>query len=144
VYNGAIRTAKKETSSMVTLTLQADTLSSEALHDLTRDLCRTLNREADVQATMPEGPAGPGAKGAILLTCIQMIHNHGPELLTHSGAVVLGELVLTILRPYFERIPSMKAKLRGDGGSELVLAPESVHPERLQQTVEDVKEILGG
>jgi hypothetical protein len=140
----------------VTLTVQADALSPEVMHDLTRDLCTTLNREANVEASLAEAPAGPGARGVeilpgaihILATYVApAVHGIGtavPDVLKHGGGVVLGESVLMVLRPYFDRFPFFKAKLHDKHGNELTLNSESVRPERMQQTIKDINETLTG
>lgn len=140
----------------VTLTVQADALSPEALNDLTRDLCHTLNQEANVRASLPEAPASPGARGAaliphmieivaqIVVPAVQGISHHVPEALTHTSAVVLGESILMVLRPYFDRFPLFKAKFHGLHGNELVINSESVRPEHVQQTIKDINETLSG
>jgi hypothetical protein len=166
----------------VTLTVQADALSPEALNDLTRDLCQTLNREANVRASLAEAPASPGAKGVALLPhiieivvpamhgighqvaqivvpamhgighqvaqivvpVVQGIGHEVPKALTHTGDAVLGESILMVLRPYFERLPFFKAKLHGEHGKELVLNSESVRPEHAQQAIKDIDETLSG
>jgi len=122
----------------VTLSVQADALSAEALQTLTRDLCRTLNREADVRATLAEAATSPGARAAGIEQTNILI-----QILAHGGGVVVGEMVLMLLRPYFERLPSLLIRAHGGGGKAATLSLESLHPERLQQTVQQIQDVLG-
>jgi len=123
----------------VTLTIQADALSAEALQDLTRDLSRTLNREADVRAAPVEVPAGPGARAAGLEQSSVLV-----QIFAHGTGVVVGETILLLLRPYFERLPSLLIKARGPRGREVTVGAQSLQPERLQQTVGDIRAVLEG
>ena len=122
----------------VTLSVQSDALSAEALQDLTRDLCRTLNREADVRATVAEAAAGPGTRAAGIEQTNILV-----QILAHGGGVVVGEMVLMLLRPYFERLPSLLIRAQGGSGKTATLSLESLHPERLEQTVRDIHDVLG-
>jgi len=133
----------------VTLSIQADTLSEEALHDLTRELCRTLNRETDVRATLAEAPAAPGMKGdAQLLNSIVMVLPHAEaffrEVLPHAVGHVVGGAVLAALVPFFERIRDLKLIFRDKNGKEHVLDSKSVRQDRRKQSAKAGKKKLGG
>lgn len=141
----------------LTIALQAESLSAEALQRLTSDLCRTLNREANVQAALVEKPSVPGAKGAeqvvhMLSMFMPVIHHTGSvlahnapdlkDILSHASGAVVGELFLGTLKTYFERHPTLKAILRNAKGSEVVLGSENLEPDHAQQTVNSVNAIL--
>jgi hypothetical protein len=147
----------------LTLSLQSDAISEEALYDITRDLCKTLNQETEVRATLPEAAPDPGARGAWIPAAIQMafqgaqmvgdvvggvvggvVKDYHHEVLAHSIGLVLGESVLKILKPLFERHPSLKATVRDKVGNERVLDLKSVQRDNLQQTAKDLDQTLIG
>jgi len=98
----------------VTLRIEADTLSAEALLGLTRELSAALNRETEVRATMATAPTGPGAKGdGAVLNSIVL------EVLAHGAGTVLGHTVLLVLGAFFARVPDLKAILKDDSIIEL-------------------------
>ncbi|MGA7927813.1 MAG: hypothetical protein WCA20_17730 [Candidatus Sulfotelmatobacter sp.] len=138
----------------LTLTLQSDAISEETLYDITRDLCRTLNQETEVRATLPEAAPEPGARGAWIPAVIHIIFqgaqmvggvvkDYQHDVLAHSIGLVIGESVLIGLKPIFERHPSLKATVRDKVGNERVLDLKSVQPDNLRQTAKDLDALIG-
>ena len=141
----------------LTITLQADSLSAEALQRVTSDLCRALNREADVQAAVVEKAVEPGAKCAgqlspIISMVVPVLHHgvsvlahnipDGKDVFTHASGIVLGESFLKFLKTYFERHPALKATLQNAKGREVVLGSEDLEPDHVEQTANKVNAIL--
>jgi hypothetical protein len=124
----------------VTLSLTSNDLDAERLQELTRDLCRTLNQETDVQATLVEHPSEAGAKGGFLAE----VGNIALLVTEHAGGVVLGHLFIDILKSYWERATSMKVELQREDGQKLVLQSEHVEPAHVQRTMEEAGRFFGG
>lgn len=118
----------------VKLTLLSDTVSDDALDELTRDLCATLNEETEVSAEMAEGALEPGAKGdavslgALLLT-----------FLSSGTAVALFE----VAKAFFERNSSLELELERPDGARMVVRAENVDAERIDSTLNEAREFFG-
>ena len=139
----------------LTLTLQSPAISEEALHDLTRDLCNTLNRETEMSATLPEASGEPGARGVPIQPLIEIaiqgtkvagsfVAGSAHEVMCHSIGIVIGESLLMTLKPFLERHSSLKATVRDRSGNERVVDVESVQPGRIRQTARDLDEAMIG
>jgi hypothetical protein len=119
----------------VTLSLGTPQLALEDLHDLTRDLCNTLNRETDLKATLPEEAPRAGAKGdPITVGTIAL------AFITSGAAVKL----FGVLTSYFERNSSMQIELERDDGKNLSIRAENVRPDRIEETIDLAREFLRG
>ena len=116
------------------LKITSDDLDEEKLQDLTRDLTRTLNRETDVEATLPEEAGELGDKGdpvtigAIVLTALS------------SGTVVA---LFNVFRTYFERRQSLEVELARPDGKKFKLKAENLDEDEIERTVKLVNEFLG-
>jgi hypothetical protein len=119
----------------VTLKLSAADLDAEDLQDLTLELAKTLDRETDLHANLPEEHGGPGTKGdAITL---------GQIILTalSSGTVVA---LFGVLKSYFERKPSLAMELQRADGRNFKVAAEHLDKNQVNQTIKLANEFLEG
>lgn len=108
----------------IALSLQEDDLPAERRHQVLRELCRTLNREADVPSAVVEAPAEPGIKGVPASEVVTLF-------LAHKGI----DMALGVFATYVLRLPSLRIVLRRKDGREFVLTATSVKPEQLPSTV---------
>lgn len=108
------------------LSLGSDSLPDERLHDLSRDLCRALDQEADLNARMLEGRSAPGARGDPLIMAIGLA----------IVADVSASMILHVVRAFFERSPAVKMEFRREDGVKFVINADHVRPEQIQSTIE--------
>ena len=89
-----------------------------------RELCNTLNREADVPSALVEAPAEPGTKGVPASEVVTLF-------LAHKGI----DLALGVFATYVLRLPALRIVLRRKDGREFVLTATSLAAEQLPVTV---------
>lgn len=128
-----------------TLTLQDSNLPEDRVQALTRDLCLDLNKETPLQAVLPEDSPVSGARsesamtvGAILVTL--GFHTAG-AMAAHAikdGATHIAHKLAT----YFERNPTLRMEVALPDGRSLALVESNVRPDRMDDTVMRLKELL--
>jgi hypothetical protein len=111
-------------------------LSEEDLQELTFELTRTLNRETDLVASLPDEKVGSGG--------------------TKGDAIALGQIILTalssgtmvalfgVIRSYFERRSSLEVACERKDGEKFMIRVENLKPDRIDQTMKMAKEFFGG
>jgi hypothetical protein len=114
----------------VTLSISSNELSDDRLQKLASDLCRTINKETDIEAELPEDIGKKGARGEpitlglILLTILK------------SGSVIA---FLKVLQSYLEREgPSITFTIKKANGSEVALDAKNMRPDQIRA----IKEII--
>ena len=117
------------------LNLSSADLNREDLHDLAQDLCRTLNEETEIQASIPEGGPKAGSKGdPITLGTLAL------SFLTGGSAVAL----IKVLETYFSRKESFEVELERKDGSKMKVRAENLRPEQVERTSKLAREFFGG
>lgn len=118
----------------VNLSVISGDLVSEDLQNLTRDLCKSLEKEADLDAKLPERPSRPRTRGepitigAIVLTALS------------SGTAVA---LFNVLKSYFERRSSIEFEFQREDGKKLKVRSENVQADQIGQTIELAREFFG-
>jgi hypothetical protein len=118
-----------------TLSLSSAELNSEDLHDLTQDLCRTLNEETEIEAAIREGSPKAGSKGDPMTLGTLAL-----SFLTGGSAVAL----IKVLGIYFSRKESLDVTLERNDGSKMKIRAENVRPEQIERTSNLAREFFGG
>lgn len=116
------------------LSLASDSLPDEQLHQLVRDLSRTLTQEAQVDARVVEGSGAAGAKGEPIMMAI------GLAILADVSAAAL----LHVVRAFFERSPAINMEFRREDGVKLTIRAEHVKADQIQRTIEAAERFFGG
>lgn len=92
----------------LTLTLHDLAVEPGQLQQMTRELTNSLNREADINATLPDAIPKPGQRGDALALGTILLQLIG------SGGVIVS--LVGVLKSWFERKPTLELELqRGDG-----------------------------
>ena len=116
-----------------TLSLHDSRMAVEALQSLTARLLRSINQETDLTARLPEERGGAGAKGDAV-TIGQIIL----AALGSGGAIAA---LLTVLKSYVERKPTLRFEIKTADGPELKIEAEHFSPEQIAQTMQVVKQL---
>ncbi len=110
-------------------------LGAEDLQNLTRDLAKTLNKETDVAASLPEGTGDVGDKGdPITLGMILLAALEG-------GAVAA---LFGVLKAYFERKPLLTMEFERQDGQKFKIQAEHLDENQIAKTVELANDFLRG
>jgi hypothetical protein len=115
-----------EKEMQTTLKLVSNDMDPEDLQVLTWELSRTLRQEADVDTSLPEGPAIPGTRGypitlgTIIITALT------------SGSVVA---FFNVLKSYFERKPKLKIKVQSPDGKTFEITAETLGKAQIDETI---------
>ena len=116
-----------------TLFLHDSRMAAEDLQELTAELLRSIRQETELTATLPEERGGAGAKGdAVTIGQIVL------AALGSGGAVAA---LLTVLKSYIERKPTLRFEIKTADGRELKLEAEHFSPEQIAQTMQAVKRL---
>ncbi len=129
----------------ITLRMSDDHMPEERIQDLTRELCLDLDRDPKVDATLEEGQPQDGARseaaftiGGILVTL--GFHTAGAiaaHALTDAASHIAHKLAV-----YFQRNPSLRMEVALPDGRSLSLVESNVHPDKMEDTVVRLKELL--
>ncbi|XCN72503.1 MAG: hypothetical protein Q3M24_19770 [Candidatus Electrothrix aestuarii] len=118
----------------VTLRLHDDAMSDEDIQELTIELKNSVNQETDLTAQLPEEAGGIGTRGdAVTIGQIILAAVGG------GGAIVA---LMPVLQTYFARKPSIKIELDMGDSRTLKFEAEHMRPEQIQQTFQDVKQLV--
>ena len=119
----------------VTLALASPDLSAEQLQTLTLDVRRTLVRETDIAASVPEGTPGASERGdAVTIGTLVL------TFMTSGAAVALCEIAKT----YFQRNSSLAMEFRRDDGRTLKIAAENLRADQVDKTIATAKRFFEG
>ena len=114
------------------LIISSSETGPDKLQEVTRDLCKTINRETDIEAAIPESPGVPGSKGdAITIGTI------GLGFITGGGAVAL----INVLKAYMDRGNQLEMKFEKDGRS-LTINAKNVDSEEIDRTFEKAQQFF--
>lgn len=117
----------------VTLSISSEELSDSQIQALTKDLCRTIPKETDIEAELVEGTTQKGAKGEpITLGLIAL------TFLSSGVAVAL----INVLKSYFERETSLEVNLRRKDGAKLMINAKNMRSDQIEETFNRAKEFL--
>jgi hypothetical protein len=116
------------------MTVATDDLDVEELHDLTFDLCATLNSECDAEAAVASGEREERAKGdAVTVGTIIL------TLLGGGGAVVS---LINVLKSYIERGHHFDVTLKREDGRELTVKADNLNDRQVEQMKLILQEFL--
>jgi hypothetical protein len=107
--------------------LSAIDLDQEDIQGLTLELCRELNRETDLKATLVELPPAGGAKGDPLSIGAMTL-----TFMTSGAAVGLMKLIETCL----SRRSSLEVELERPDGKKMIVRGKDIHPDQVQRTAD--------
>lgn len=117
----------------VKLNLRSDLLSEEDIHQLSNDLCQTINFETDSTAELSVKEAEMGSKGdasiigEIILTALS------------SGAVVA---LFNVIKSYISRDSKLSIDITGENGKSVKINAANIKSEVLKDTLAQLKSIL--
>ncbi len=119
----------------VTLSMISE-LEPERVHELTVDLCRTINAETEIAAQLPasEGPA-EGNKGDVVTI--------GTIVLALIGSGGVAASLIGVLKSYVERDRTFAVELKRPDGTKLKLNSENLSSDQMDKTVKLVKDFAG-
>lgn len=106
------------------LSISSTELSDDRIHDLTFDLCRTLNKESDIEAELPKGIIEKGSRGEPITLGLIFL------TILKSGSVVT---FLNILKYYLEREPSIKMSIKRENGTEVMIDAKNMRPDQIAE-----------
>jgi hypothetical protein len=110
----------------VKLALASPDLSADELQELTREVRRTLARETDIVATVPEATPRAGERGdAVTLGTLLL------TFMTSGAAVALCE----IAKVYFQRNSSLAMEFERDDGRRLKINAENLRADQVDRTI---------
>ncbi|MGR0480448.1 MAG: effector-associated constant component EACC1 [Candidatus Electronema sp. V4] len=116
-----------------TLSLHDSRMAAEDLQNLTAELLRSIRQETELTAKLPEERGGAGAKGDAVTI--------GQILLTALGSGGAVAALLTVLKSYVERKPTLRFEIEAADGRKLKLEAEHLSPEQIAQTMQAVKQL---
>jgi Effector Associated Constant Component 1 len=118
-----------------TLKVSSDDLDGKTLQKLTRDLCKALNRENGLNATLAEEPGGTDTKGDVVTL--------GTIVLTliGSGGVVVS--LVNVLKSYVDRGRHLKIEIKGRNGETVSLTGDNLSGDQIKHATELVGRALG-
>jgi len=120
------------TTQTAALIISSSETDPHNLQEITRDLCKTINRETDIEAAIPESPGVAGSKGdAITIGTIVL------GFITGGGAVAL----INVLKAYIDRGNQLEMKFEMDGRS-LTINAKNVDSEEIDRTFEKAQEFF--
>jgi hypothetical protein len=116
------------------LHLHDNAMSEEGIQELTFELKNSVNQHTDLTAQLPEEAGGVGTKGDPVTI--------GQILLAAVGGGGAIATLMPVLQTYFERKPSIKIELDMGDGRTLKFEAEHMQPEQIQQTMQDIKQLV--
>jgi hypothetical protein len=119
----------------VKLALAAETLSAEALQDITRDFRRTLGRETDVVASEPAAAPVAGAKGDPVTLGVLVL-----TFMTSGAAVAMFE----VAKAFFQRNAGLVMEFEREDGRKLKIKAENLRPNQIDRTMTVTQEFFAG
>jgi hypothetical protein len=117
-----------------TITLLDETRSLEDLHRLALALRRTLEREAPVEAHLPQETPAPGTRGDAVSVGTLVL-----TFLTSGAAVAMFE----VLRTLFARDRDLRIELTREDGARLSLTAHNMQPRAIDESVRLAREFFG-
>lgn len=119
---------------MENLTIISDDMDAEELQEFTFSIVRDINEETDLEAKISEQKAGTGKRGDAITI--------GQILLTalSSGTVVA---LFQVIKPYFERKPTLKVALQRKDGEKLLIQGTHLSKDQMDKTVQLAKDFFG-
>ena len=107
------------------LNIQDSTANPSQLLTVTRELAATLGRQREITAQLPEGAAEPGQKGDLQAIGTILLQLAG------GGGVIVS--LISVLKTYFERKPTLEMELQRPDGSKLKIHAESLGSTAMNQ-----------
>jgi hypothetical protein len=114
----------------VTLSISSDELSDDRIQKLTSDLCRTISKETDIEAELPENISQKGARGGPIILGLIFL-----TILKSGSAVAF----LNVLKSFLDRVPSIKVTIKQDGVSEVTIDAKNMHPDQIKAILEIIE-----
>jgi hypothetical protein len=120
------------TTQTAALIISSSETDPHNLQEVTRDLCKTINRETDIEAAIPESPGVAGSKGdAITIGTIVL------GFITGGGAVAL----INVLKAYIDRGSQLEVKFEMNRRS-LTINAKNVDSEEIDRTFEKAQQFF--
>ena len=116
-----------------TLSLHDSRMAAEDLHELTVALLQSIKQETELTAKLPEERGGAGTKGDAVTI--------GQILLAALGSGGAVAALLTVLKSYVERKPTLRFEIEAADGRKLKLEAEYLSAEQIAQTMQAVKQL---
>ena len=117
------------------LSIRSDEYDAEGLQRVTEDLCRALNRETDIAATVAVEPEQSGTKGDMLTV--------GTIILALLGGRGVGRALVEVLNTYVGRGRHLEIEIKAKGGEIMKFKGDHLTPDELQQMTKLANEVLG-
>jgi hypothetical protein len=111
------------------LMLSSEALGESKLQDMTRDLCRTLNRQPDISAKIPEGMPLPGEKGDPITVGTILL------ALISSGAAVA---MFDTLKAYFQRNKNLAVKIVSANGETTEITAQNLNKDQCDKLIRKI------
>ena len=119
----------------VILSLSSGVLSDESIQRLTYDLCGSLRRELDGDATLGESPSAPGTKGGDPVTI-------GTIVLSLIGSGGVAVALINLFKSYIDRGQHLKISVTRPDGKIVEVVADNLGPAQLQETIKLIEELL--
>lgn len=118
----------------VKLVVSSEELVDEDLQVLAADLCKSISRETDIDAKLPEGSINEKAKGEPITLGVILLYS------IKFGALAA---LFGVLKSYFERESSLEVNIQRDDGVIISINAKNMHTDQIERTFKKVNEFLG-
>jgi hypothetical protein len=117
----------------IALFLSSNELDDEKIQGLTLDLCKTLERETDVTATLAEGSSLPGTKGEPIILATIIL-----SFITSGAAAAM----FNVFKSYFDRNSTLEMEFQRKDGKNFRIKAQNLSPKQFDHTMQQAKEFL--
>lgn len=118
----------------LTLSVSSTDLSDDRIQTLTSDLCKSINKETDIEAELAEGVSKRGTKGEPITIGLIVL-----TFFSGGSAVAL----FSVLKSYFERDSTLKVSIQRKDGAQLAINAKNMEPKLIEETFKRAKEFIG-
>lgn len=119
----------------ITLSLSSDDLSGEDLQQLTRQMCGDLRDEAGIDASLATKEAGAGTKSGEM----ELI---GKILFAVVGAGGPLVALISVLKIYVQRKPSLQFEIQKKGGDKVKIKADDLKDNDMTRLVQTIKKAV--
>jgi len=114
----------------INLMLEAENFDEETIQTLTREVCTTINRETDFDASIGEQESKIGSKGDPVTTGQIILAILG----TGGGAVAL----INVFKSFFDRSKELSIKLKKQDGDEIEISAKNINTSDVKSMLDEL------
>ena len=118
----------------LTLSITSDSMDGQKIQELTRHMCKDLNRGSEITAKLDEKSGGAEEKGDPVTI--------GPIILTLIGSGGVAVTLINLAKVYIERGTKLEIRIQKENGDNISIDATHLSPTQIDRTTELVKKIL--